>query len=295
MIGMKTEPMITFEKALDISSVRVEYAALRYDFPVHTHAFSELVVITGGKCSHIIDNETYEIQTGDVFVLKGNTAHGFTNVRGVCMYNVIYRADEPVFYYNDLKELPGFQALFFVEPLYRKTDAFQHKLQLDARGIEFAQQLLSRMLAESERPDAGLSHAVHIYFTSLILFLSREYGNSVHRHTSIMQISDTLAYIERNFRKTLTIAELASMAYMSERNFSRLFMKNYHMPPKEYILSLRIRSACERLLHTDKSVTEIAFDSGFNDANYFSRCFKQKTGSTPSEYRRLGRIPAIRR
>jgi len=280
--------MKIFEKPLDRSSVFVEYGELTADFPLHTHAFNELVVITSGKCDHIIDSTLYEIKAGDVFVLKGDTAHGFFNVGNVCLFNVMYLSDEPVLDYDYLKKLPGFQALFFVEPLYRKTDGFNHRLRLDAQGIRFAQRLLSLMLAESAQPEDGFNHPLHIYFTSLILFLSREYGRTLNNDSSIMQISDTLAYMERNFHEPLTVRELAGKAYMSERNFTRVFMKSYHMPPKEYIIRLRVRRAGDQLRGTDWPVTRIAFDCGFNDANYFSRCFKQITGSTPSEYRRTG-------
>jgi transcriptional regulator GlxA family with amidase domain len=56
--------------------------------------------------------------------------------------------------------------------------------------------------------------------------------------------------------------------------------------PARYLINLRIRQASRMLAETRRSIAEIAVDSGFEDALYFSRRFKLETGFTPSEYRR---------
>ena len=56
--------------------------------------------------------------------------------------------------------------------------------------------------------------------------------------------------------------------------------------PKEYLIGLRINYACELLDSTQLSIGEIAFKSGFNDSNYFTRQFRRVTGRSPRDYRR---------
>ena len=54
---------------------------------------------------------------------------------------------------------------------------------------------------------------------------------------------------------------------------------------KEYLLNVRIKDACRRLLETNESITEIAFGCGFNDSNYFGDAFRRIKGISPNKYR----------
>ena len=72
---------------------------------------------------------------------------------------------------------------------------------------------------------------------------------------------------------------------MSMRSLLRHFKEINGSSPKEYLIGLRINYACELLDSTQLSIGEIAFKSGFNDSNYFSREFGKRTGTTPSKFR----------
>lgn len=84
----------------------------------------------------------------------------------------------------------------------------------------------------------------------------------------------------------LTVAELAQKAGMSEVHFRRCFRKVYNISPRDHIIALRMQYAKEQIQYSSGSLEEIARSVGFLDAGYFSRIFKQKTGFTPSEYRK---------
>lgn len=256
---------------------------LNRDFPVHFHDFSELVVITGGKAVHIINGIEYNIQSGDVYVIKGNTTHGFSQVKNLSLYNIAYMENEPVLEYEYLRIMSGFQALFFVEPIYRKQLNFEHKLHLSSKDIVFAESILEIMASENK--DAPqYDRILRIYFTSFITFLSRQFEQKCEK-SKITSISDTLAFIEKNYTRQITVDELAKMAHLSSRHFIRLFIQNYGITPKQYIMQLRIRYACRRLEQSAKSISDIAFESGFTDTNYFTSCFKSRMGKSPKEYR----------
>ena len=55
---------------------------------------------------------------------------------------------------------------------------------------------------------------------------------------------------------------------------------------REYIINLRIQNACRLLLETNKSITDIAFECGFNDSNYFGDSFRKIKGISPRKYRK---------
>ncbi len=94
-------------------------------------------------------------------------------------------------------------------------------------------------------------------------------------------------YIKGNFHHSITVNSIASQYNFTRNYLYILFKKEYGISPKEYLLNLRIKKA-KQLLSEDieLSVGEIANSVGFENQLYFSRCFKQKTDLSPTEYRR---------
>ena len=82
----------------------------------------------------------------------------------------------------------------------------------------------------------------------------------------------------------ITVAKLAEICGIGESYFLRLFKEKFGMPPKRYIVQLRINHASELLRHGEYSVTQVAEMAGFSDIYFFSRQFKAYTGLTPSEF-----------
>jgi AraC-like DNA-binding protein len=79
--------------------------------------------------------------------------------------------------------------------------------------------------------------------------------------------------------------ELADAAGLSVRTFERRFLAAYHVTPQQYIRKLRIRIACRHLVFTERSLAEIALESGFADQSHFSHEFRRHVGRTPRDYR----------
>jgi len=72
---------------------------------------------------------------------------------------------------------------------------------------------------------------------------------------------------------------------MSNSRFSTVFSQQNGQTFTEYLIYLRIGKAKEMLRQTDMKTSQIARETGYNDAHYFSYIFKKNTGMTPSEYR----------
>lgn len=94
-------------------------------------------------------------------------------------------------------------------------------------------------------------------------------------------------YLEEHWREEVPLSLLARMCLMSESGFRKRFHEYTGQSPSQYRLNLRIEQA-KRLLRSAESVTvsDVALDVGIEDANYFSRLFRRKTGKSPSEYMR---------
>lgn len=88
----------------------------------------------------------------------------------------------------------------------------------------------------------------------------------------------------------LSCETIAAQAGLSTVYFRRLFRTAYGVPPKQYLLELRIRLARQFLAESGHSVTEVAELCGFSSVYHFCRAFRSATGETPSGYRRKERF-----
>lgn len=97
-----------------------------------------------------------------------------------------------------------------------------------------------------------------------------------------------MAFISRHLTAEITVEELCGVAGMSKSSFYRSFTNEYGITPLQLVLEERLKYAKHLLKYNHEvSIKEVAYASGFNDPNYFSRAFKKMEGLTASEYRNL--------
>lgn len=125
--------------------------------------------------------------------------------------------------------------------------------------------------------------AKSLLYEMMYLYLN-DMAKKYRKNTHYSKISSAKKYIDANFDRDISVRELADMCGLSETHFRRLFVQTLGMSPTDYRIDKRILKAKDLLLTGDYNVGEIAEQVGFEDANYFSRIFKKKTGSTPKEY-----------
>ena len=89
----------------------------------------------------------------------------------------------------------------------------------------------------------------------------------------------------QNFQDPINIKNLLNIANMSTTSFSVFFKKTYNMTFKEYLIKVRVGYACGLLEDDAKSVSQISFESGFENLSNFNRLFKKVKGCTPSEFK----------
>jgi YesN/AraC family two-component response regulator len=92
-------------------------------------------------------------------------------------------------------------------------------------------------------------------------------------------------YIERNLKKGISLEDVANHVNISTYYLSKVFKKEMGVNFITYVTDRKMDIAKEMLVNTDIPVLNIALDLAYNEANYFSKAFKKKTGYTPSEYR----------
>lgn len=92
--------------------------------------------------------------------------------------------------------------------------------------------------------------------------------------------------IQNNMYKSLSLDELAYLCNLSLSSFKRKFKDTFGASPASYIRDKKLVKAEGMIKHTDQSITDICYDSGFNDSKSFAKNFKAKYGSSPSSYRK---------
>ena len=101
-------------------------------------------------------------------------------------------------------------------------------------------------------------------------------------------IQTCLDFIHENYAKPITVADISRHAAIERTYLYKIFMSNIGVSPQNYLINYRISQACKLLRSTNKSVTEIAFQTGFKDFSDFSRQFKKRQQMTPTLFRVLG-------
>lgn len=101
-------------------------------------------------------------------------------------------------------------------------------------------------------------------------------------------ISRSISYFSSNIGDpSLSIADAAAHAEISEVYLRKLFVSELGYTPKQYVMELRLRRARHMLAEKAETVTSVAESCGFSSVYHFCRAFKKSTGMTPSEYARL--------
>jgi AraC-like DNA-binding protein len=252
----------------------------------HSHDFCELVIVTGGSAMHNLEGRDFPVIAGDVFLLQGRQHHYFYERRDLDLINIMYDPDQLGLPQSELRKMPGYCAMFMLEPSFRHRHRFESHLHLSRERLAHAESIAEDMEREFREKPLGYEVALRARHLELITFLSREYSSSeTVESRALLRIGNVIGELEQNYSRHMSLGELQKLAHMSRSNLLRVFRRATGQTPIEYLLHLRIQKAMELLRQSDLNVTEIALRVGFNDSNYFTRQFRRINACSPSAYR----------
>ncbi len=252
----------------------------------HSHDFCELVIVTQGSAMHMLEGTAFPVTAGDVFLLQGHQKHYFYERRSLDLINIMYDPNKIELPENELRCMPGYCAMFMLEPNYRRQHRFASRLHLKRVPLAQVERLCDEMERECENDEPGKEVALRAKLMELIVYLSRAYnGTDTTEAHALLRVGSVIGALENDFSKDWKLDELLDIAHMSRSNLMRVFRKATGQTPIEYLVRLRIQKAMDMLRNTDLSITEIALEAGFNDSNYFTRQFRRILGESPRAFR----------
>lgn len=103
--------------------------------------------------------------------------------------------------------------------------------------------------------------------------------------STIVPVNKVIAYIQQHYAEPLTVSELAHRFHFSPDYLTRLTKQTTGLTPSTLIVQYRMNKAKHLLVHTNSSIQQICYESGYHDIAVFSRMFKKHVGQSPSKYR----------
>ena len=254
---------------------------------LHRHEFNELVIITQGHGRHLTDNDDYVLEAGDVFLLRGQMQHGYVDVEGMGLINILFKPRELGLSLADLGDTPGYQLLFRIEPRLRQQARFRDRLHLTTEQLAEAIRLVAQLEQELRAGAPGYRFTARAHLMQLIAYLARCYAHPKRPlNQPLLRLGEVLSYIDRHYSEPITIPQLLRVAHMSQSTLMRTFQRVFQHAPIDYLIRVRIQKARELLADQEQRITDVALACGFNDSNYFTRQFRRVSGQSPRDYRR---------
>ncbi|WP_154958661.1 AraC family transcriptional regulator [Paenibacillus xylanexedens] len=170
---------------------------------------------------------------------------------------------------------------------------FLHSLQIGELRAFKPEGILGLLLREitlalQSRHKDYIWHGSTLLYTLLVrLTIESERYSKVERSEARLRLTELVAFIKENYQQDLSLSLLADQMNVTEQHLNRIFKKEFHMTPLDYLVRYRLLKAKEMLVQQeDITAHEIAKAVGFNSASYFGSVFKKYEGISPIELRK---------
>ncbi len=227
--------------------------------------------ILDGKGSFQVGNKTYNLKKGDGFLICPNIV-------------TFYRADFDKPWHYVWIGFYGIKAKYYLEmanlskgnPIFSyDEDAYLKDCLLEMANID----------GFSEREEIHLTGLLYLFMSKLIEIGNIYMPNTEPKDQKKLYVKKAVQYIERNYSRTLTIAQISHYIGIDRKYLCQLFRKYLNTTPQQFLIDYRMDRAAYLLQNTHLYVGDIARSVGYDDPLQFSKMFKKVKGISPKYYR----------
>lgn len=269
------------------AAVKVKWKKMpRFTYPWHFHnEYEILYVIDGAGTSFVADN-IEEFRSGDLVLLGSNLPH-------------FWKSDES-FYTEESQNKVNYIVVqfckeFFKEAIseYPEFHLIKELLERSSRGIRFSpdfSKTFGKRLIQFTKKKGFQRTLMLLELLQLLaktdqykLLAGELYQTENHDFTSDRLIK-VMHFINSKYLNKIELAKVAGVANLHPSAFCRFFKEKSGKSLSEFVNDMRISYACRLIIEGKLSISQICFESGFNNLSNFNRTFKKHTGFTPTNY-----------
>ena len=250
-----------------------------YSIEPHSHDFYELNIVLHGKGTHRIEGVSFEVKTGDVFVIPPMTVHSYFDSEELDVYHILMRRKFILNNKDETADIPGFSTLIEIEPFLRQhfsTEMFLHLSNTELIQLKSDLSIIEENgIYDTEELTALKNHTIWkiLYWFSYLLDKQMYQKKSSSKYAS--EIIGVLEYIHHNYDNKITVDLLCRISFLSRSTFLRSFVEICKCTPMEYINRYRCEKAVEMIDKASLSKTQIANSCGFYDLSHMERTIKR--------------------
>lgn len=244
-------------------------------YGMHKHKYCELLFVVDSELSFLVEDKVYAHKGSCLIFIRENRLHT-TDINSALnyeRYNIYFRQ-------KFISELIPFQ---LIREVY-DNDCIVIPLSDEEKSglLTYFEQMYQLNKSTAEVEKAMLLHLVCLVLLNTANLFKNKFNSEVcHLET---YIADVINHLNENLTSKLVIEDIAKSFFVSRAKLIGDFKKATGTTVGEYILSRRIKLA-KNLIKSGRRISDVAEQSGFNNACHFIRTFKKATGITPLQYR----------
>lgn len=256
----------------------------------HDHIFHEIVYVESGVAEHRTPDGTGRLRPGDIIVIQPMVWHSYNAPQKLTIINCLIDSRVLRQFWPILSRVPGAVDLLHVRPQPRAAPTVLHAPPAQRHAIR--DRLDAVMVELHEQSDGWQASSIVGVLDVLIMTARLGCGHTNREPVGVVSnraeqaVLDTVSYIESHLNQQLRLSTIADRVHLSESHLARCFTKRMGINLIAFQHRLRSEEACRLLRATDQNITAIAGHLGYTEVAYFSRCFRQHIGLSPSAYRK---------
>lgn len=253
-----------------------------FDFPIHFHPEYELNFISNGKgVNRVVGDSIEEIENIELVLVGSNLHHGWLNNN---CENKNIREITIQFHDNLFQE--ELLSRKIMKPIKEMFDRSVHGILFSEKvSLDILDRIINISKLDSMDYFLELTSILHDLANSRNQRLLSNYTTNRDSFENSDKIKKIYEYVQENFDKKITLTEASELVHMSQVSFNRFMKKRTGKTFVDYVNDVRIGHASIKLIEKDVSISETAFNCGFNNIANFNRVFKKSKKCTPSQYK----------
>lgn len=249
----------------------------------HTHDCMEIMYIRSGAACCYINNRHYPVLRGDFYVFAPGDTHEFSISGNLSHDTLLFSPD---ILGKEEQEILLTNAVF--KHWCTPGDLKEKKLSFPLAAAAELDTMFDELAEECQKNTSYSGMLRKAQFIRLLLFaLDKGTPEGLSGTHNDLQLSALFNFISEHYREDLSLLRLARAANVSVNYLNEFMQRAIGQGPIEYLTRYRIEQARRILENSSDTISQIAMDTGFYDASHFIRVFKQCTGITPGQYRKM--------